>query len=188
MNRCANCNCEAKKRVHGLCPACRMFFRRNGRHRTAADMIRRKSMPHPLCSNCHISFVDGHRTLCSACRQYQRVHGVPRPSKFFSEACTVCGRPKRDGFANGLCRICYNYRRKFGRDRSNESIKRLYPLGWCECGRPATEVMNLRIGKGGARFVESNTAFALCGECKRSELDGRYTQPQRRDASSATRC
>lgn len=176
MNRCDNCNCEAKKRVHGLCPACRMFFRRNGRHRAIEDMIRKKSVSPPLCSNCKISFVDGHRALCGACRQYQRIHGVPRPGRFFSEECSVCGRPKCSGFAGGRCRICYNYRSKFGKDRSSDSIKKLYPLGWCECGSPATEIVNLGIGKGGVRFAESIAAFALCGECTKSELNGRrYT-------------
>lgn len=164
---CTNCGKVPKRKiVKGLCPACRIFFHRNNRHRTEADMIRKKSEPAPLCRNCKQGRVSGHRSLCSACRQYLRLNGVNRPARLWRESCQICGKPKGQGFAKGRCPICYSYRRRFGSDRSPERIEELYPLGWCDCGQVATQTKT--IGVGGTNHLRTEVLH-LCDECAEFE-------------------
>lgn len=162
--KCTNCGDLPKgKVVKGLCPACRIFFRRNGRHRTKADMIRRKGERATLCANCKQTRAS-YRDLCSACYQYQQLNGEKRPSHLWREECRVCGRPKGPGFAKGRCRICYNYRRKFGRDRSKARIEALYPLGWCDCGQVAMQQVEVGLG-GTTRNQLMVRTLCMCDAC-----------------------
>lgn len=156
---CRNCGRPPRgKLVRGLCPACRMFEDRHGRPRTPADMIRAAGAPRPLCANCGQAQVSGHRRLCNACRQYLRAHGYQRPAHLWAERCAVCGKPKAAGFAKGRCPTCYSYRLKHGRERPKYLVKERAPLGFCDCGSPATQVVHLRVR---GRQVP----FHLCDRC-----------------------
>lgn len=168
--QCTNCGIVPRGKVaNGLCPACRQYLRKHGRMRTKYDkrVIWDGSLaPRPLCFNCGLSRTSGSRSLCSACRQYRRVNGVDRPSYLWRESCRICGRPRNVGFAKGRCRICYNYRRKYGRDRKHR-IAPLYPYGWCDCGKPATGIFKVGLGPSG-RMSER---LAMCDECARVEQE-----------------
>lgn len=169
--QCTNCGIIPKGKVaRGLCPACRQYLRNHGRMRTRHDkrvIWRGELNTHrPLCANCKMSRVSGSLSLCSACRQYLRLNGIARPAHLWRESCRICGRPKNVGFAKGRCRICYNYRRKYGRDRKHR-IELLYPHGWCDCGKPATVVVSVGVGENG-RMSER---LAMCDECARIEQE-----------------
>ena len=163
---CTNCGqVPQRKIVKGLCPACRIFFRRNGRHRTEADMIRWRGDDAPLCSNCNQNRAVQYRGLCSACYQYKKLNGVDRPSHRWREECKICGKPRGKGFVKGRCQICYSYRRKFGKDRRHR-IEELYPFGWCDCGRPATQTKKISVPVGNHQRSE---VLSLCDVCAEFE-------------------
>lgn len=170
--QCTNCHIVPRgKVVNGLCPACRHFYRRHGRMRTRYDKrVRGKGEKRPFCTNCKISHTSGHRYLCRACYQYRRVNGVDRPSHLWRTSCRVCGKPRvPNKFAHGRCLVCNNYRRRNGRDRDRRLIKELYPHGWCDCGKPATGIVE--VGLSGPNGGLKSERLAMCDECARAEQE-----------------
>lgn len=169
--QCTNCGVVPKGKVaNGLCPACRQYLRRHGRMRRYDKRViwRGELAPRPLCANCKLSRATAHASLCNACRQYQYRNGRSRPAHLWREACRVCGRPKNSGFAKGRCRVCYVYRRKYGRDRKHR-IGQLYPYGWCDCGKPATGIVE--VGVSGPNGGLKSERLAMCDECARVERE-----------------
>lgn len=127
---------------------------------------RSRNAPPPLCSRCHVNFATCRRGLCNTCYWYKLKHGVDRPAYLWRDKCIVCGKPRqddrRDGFARGRCATCNKYRYKFGRDRTQDAVKRQAPHGWCECGKPAVEVVTVTIGR-------TQEILPLCAECREME-------------------
>ncbi len=160
------CNCSRPRRQdrfrQGRCMSGYRYWRKHGMDRPENERIRSPYEPVPLCWNCQLDFAAGHRTLCSACKQYLQLNGRRRPRYLFTNSCKVCNKPKEPGFAKGFCQICYNYRRKYGKNRSRELIVAHIPLGWCDCGEKAIQIIQ----------VEGLGALKLCETCYAMEQDG----------------
>lgn len=174
MKRCANCHESKKRLTNGLCNACRLFLRRTGRPRTQADRIRPKGQRPQSCTNCGVNRASGRGDLCIACSAYRQRHGVNRPRHLWLDSCKVCGRPK-DGtvrFAKGRCPLCYEYRRKFGHERPASVIRKRYPLGWCDCGQPATQTVCIGVSLANARRL-TNDELPMCDNCAAVEKEVR---------------
>lgn len=174
VNRCTNCHEPKRQLRHGLCNACRLFLRRTGRHRTEADRIRARGQRPQWCANCGIHRASGRGELCIACSTYRQRHGANRPRHLWMDRCKVCGRPK-DGtvrFAKGRCPLCYEYRRKFKRERPATVIQERYPLGWCDCGQPATQMVLVGVSLANVNRL-NNDKVPMCDSCTAIENEVR---------------
>jgi hypothetical protein len=163
MKSCTNphCNRQVRKIVRGLCPACYKYHGVHGRLRTSVRVNRRRHEI-TLCRRCRCRPADHTQTLCRTCYRYQWSTGRPRPRYRDSERCTNCNRPhgpERPHGRKGLCANCYDYKWRYGRERPERLIKRTAPAGWCDCGQPATAVIDIgELGK-----------MALCSRCQQLE-------------------
>lgn len=166
---CTNCGGEIVKgrKRHGLCNNCASFLRKNGRMRTKEDI---KCKPGGICKNCRagIALTKG---LCKTCYNYKNHTGLPRPRRCYSrpEQCKNCGYPlvpgQRGGIgrpSKGLCRRCYEYQLRFKVSRP-EYLWDKGANGWCDCGKPATQEIAVRIHNHTDRIP-------VCDECYAEEM------------------
>lgn len=152
--------------------SCYRYLLEYGHDRPESKMRRSPKQMRRICRHCRRAYAGPqHSDLCGACYQYQKQNGKPRPRHLWTEYCKVCGRPRRadrrDRFAKGRCPTCYAYRHKHGEDRPRELIEQQVPLGWCQCGNPATVEVELAYGDvntNGHQHGYTDT-YALCEQC-----------------------
>lgn len=171
---CVNCQGEIKKwPLRGMCHNCYAYWRRTGRMRPRQQMRRPNGAPRPICRNCRQRFTGKRAALCNTCHAYYLRHGHHRPRYLDRETCRDCGKPKHAclRWAKGLCHACYQYRHTHGVKRPSELIERNSPLGWCECGRAATSIRELRIQDRMERYL-------LCEDC--AEFESVHQEGERR--------
>lgn len=161
---CVNCGEPRTKGWggKGLCKNCYQFWRNNGRHRTPADMIRKRGEPPPVCRRCGIRSAEhvAKQGLCKICYDYQLRNGKPRPRWRDAEKCKNCGKPRTDEprkFYKGRCDRCNEYLRKRGVERP-ERFWGMGKYGWCQCSQPAMHKATVRIHN----HLEE---MPLCDEC-----------------------
>jgi hypothetical protein len=161
-NPCVRCRkVSGQKLILNLCQKCYRwcyrFSKRYGRRPTPEEMQPKRLNIQSICKNCKRCMVQG-KGLCKTCWSYERKTGTPRPKHLWmrSEACKVCGKPQIR--ARGRCGACLVYKYRHGEDRTKEQVQKLYPLGFCDCGRPAKSIESVRVGA----IIER---FPLCDEC-----------------------
>lgn len=154
---CSNCNCVgvyAKKR----CFACWIYHKRNHTERPKHLWFRtlgvhEKDKPR-WCRNCTSPNIVSN-LRCGACDQYYRIHKKERPRHLWDTdmGCTNCriplaslprrkyGKYPRRRQNKGRCQACHSYLRKYGRERPRY-LWGIGPLGWCECGHPAVDLVD----------------------------------------------
>ena len=120
------------------------------------------------CCNCHQRKAYC-KFLCLPCYRWWQRHGSMRPRHRDATHCIICGRPrtKQNRLSRGRCRTCYQYWWKTGEERPQELIDEQAPYGWCDCGVPATRLVELEYG--GIRKPMS-AEFALCESCFNLEV------------------
>jgi hypothetical protein len=158
LEMCCNCN-RAPARSAGRCQACYEYWRVHRTERPAHLYGRRRA-----CARCGCLPVKA-LGLCEACYFYQKRTGRPRPSYFYDGNAVCknqhCNRPLRtDPHARrGWCAACYIYRRRNGQVRPAALTGG--PHAWCECGRPATQQLEVRIGM----YAGATEVLDLCDAC-----------------------
>lgn len=158
----------------GLCPACYEWKRTKGTDRTPQHKWTRQKGE--WCKNC-----EEQRTfcknLCISCYYYWKRNGRKRPKYYWTEKCIVCGRPRQENkFRRGRCHTCWDYWHTHkGIDRSPELIAKKTPFGWCECGKPAVEIVTLRYGGANAQ-ARRKYDYSLCQDCIGDEKNGLQTK------------
>jgi hypothetical protein len=84
-----------------------------------------------------------------------------------------CPYEKSDVYheSTGLCDTCYNYQRENGCPRPEHLIEKAKErkaalLNLCDCGKPATHELEVKIGWSMARFERpTKIALLLCDDC-----------------------
>lgn len=168
---CSNCQRSTntdRLRV-GRCMSCYRYWRRHGIDRPREAMIRSPKQQPQFCTNCRERFAIKRRSLCSACYQYRKMRGRSRPRYLWAEHCNVCARPRRDdrrdSFTKGRCPICATYYNRYGKERTPEMVAKVAPLGWCDCGRPASQIASVTIGQ------RQDRSLPLCQSCADVEAE-----------------
>jgi len=162
----------------GRCMSCYRYWRKHGVDRPPEQMIRSPKQHPRFCANCAERFAINRTGLCSACYQYRLLRGRNRPRYLWLESCRICARPRsddrRDAFAKGRCPICASYYNRYGKERTPEMVARIAPLGWCDCGQPAAQILSVTIGQ------RQDRNLPLCPTCAGLEAeDITFHVPQR---------
>jgi hypothetical protein len=174
---CTHCGQPSCGRYYeGICEACYAYKRRTGVSRPTSTMRRKNKGK--LCGRCRQEGAR-YKGLCKKCYQYKWANGRARPRyRYITEHCLVCGRPKPDTPAQflraGRCSTCHAYWQKHRRERSEELIRKVAPLGWCECSKPARRadvLLQTMTGDGYERAEKYN----LCNDCYALEFGGEAT-------------
>ena len=168
---CTNCG-ESRtwgQGGNGLCHKCYQYQHRYGTPRPLTIRLRKPGDPILMCKSCRIrlaKFSPGRR-LCKTCAEYmRRNNGKRRPRYLDAEQCVHCGKPKGgEYFAKGHCHACDDYQRKYNKPRPAHLWQN--PHGWCDCGKPATHTVTMRV-------MHHDEHYPLC--------DGCYAEHQRQVA------
>lgn len=161
---CEHCGLKVKELVFGkLCKTCRRFELKHGR---LPDKTERhhKTFGWKQCRRCKQNRAESNG-LCIACDAYKKRTGKDRPIEYFAEECLNCGKPLiRHGagipatiHGKGLCRPCYQYQWEYGVPRPERLWSR-GEYGYCDCGKPATHTVTVRV-------MHHNETMPLCDTC-----------------------
>lgn len=148
---------------NGKCKPCNEHFRRYGVDRDSEFVPYRKNGdPFPMCRHCKIRAAkySPRKRMCSTCAAYMHRHnGKKRPRYYDAEHCRICSRPRVDvWFTHGRCPSCDDYHRRTGNERPEHLWKKRSPHGWCECGKPATHTVTMRV-------MHHDEHYPLCDGC-----------------------
>lgn len=141
---CVNCGNE---RVHAK-GRCRTCYRYNNDHGRDRVIIKK---PAKWCKNCGSTRVKA-RQRCACCHEYYIRRKKERPRHLWDKdaPCKTCGIPLssqgvyRNGRrrqVSGYCIACSIYAREMGKPRPRH-LWGIGEHGWCECGRPATALVD----------------------------------------------
>lgn len=160
---CINCGRNTTtKRCGGRCEACHRFLQRHGRDSLPEE--RRRSTKVLAFCRCGNQIVKGSSTECATCHNYRRRTGRGRPRHLYGgrtgnrAPCKICNKPYAIGFCKGRCPTCNTYLYKNGRDRDERLIRKIAPLGYCECGSLAVTTLEVAVDTG-------STVLQLCKDC-----------------------
>lgn len=147
--------------------ACYMHLRKHGLERPAHLYERDETRFRSLCRCGRPKHALG---MCAACYYYHHRHGQPRPRWRWDrpDECRnpACRKPLAGErlVRKGLCGNCYAYRWRTGEGRP---IEMTGGNRWCDCGRPATQCVPIKVGAFGKRENMSlkNETLWLCDDC-----------------------
>jgi hypothetical protein len=150
---CSHCGRLVQARSRERCPACYQYWRRHGVERPlepCAVRSPRGRMTTRVCRICGrvcAPGVDRSYGRCQMCAWYWRRHGVERPPvppgqlerprplprpRAAPQPCSHCGRLAQNR-SRGRCMACYQYRRRYGRERplAPRPVATLRPCAHC---------------------------------------------------------
>jgi len=165
--KCTNCKSRGVRyTLSGLCELCYNYEWRTGKSRPESLWSNSNAAVDGICTNCKQAKTKA-KGLCGACYAMKWRTGKKRTRKFWShkECCSNCKKPlpkKRGMASNGRCTNCRIYLSRTGVERPRHLWNA--PIGFCECGSPATHKGVGLIVFTGDGF-ERTGFYDLCDSC-----------------------